>query len=77
MEGRRFFGKTKMTGSIWSFWRNIKSALGTAHFKRDPAVINKGVKEVEKKLTEDRQFTKSVAVMIKALIRDKKRKIVN
>jgi hypothetical protein len=51
--------------------------LGTAHFKRDPAVMSKGVKEVEKKRAEDRQFTKSVAVMIKALIRNKKRKIVN
>jgi hypothetical protein len=70
-------GKMKITGPICSFWRNIKCALGTAHFKRDPAVMSKGVKEVEKKRAEDRQFTKSVAVMIKALIRNKKRKIVN
>jgi hypothetical protein len=75
--GQKVFANSKITGSICSFWRNIKITLGTAHFKRNPAVINKGVKEVEKKLTEDRQFTKSVAVMIKALIRNKKRKIVN
>jgi hypothetical protein len=47
------------------------------HFKRDPAVMSKWVKGVEKKLAEDRAFAQMVEKMAKALIRNKKRKIVN
>ena len=47
------------------------------HFKRDPVVISKGVRGVEKKLAEDEPFAQSVAVMEKTLIQNKKPKIVN
>jgi hypothetical protein len=47
------------------------------HFKRDPGLISKGVKGVEKKLAEDRPFAQAVEMKGKTLIRKKKPKIVN
>jgi len=58
-------------------WGGYQLKFIAEHFKRDPVVVSKGVRGVEKKLVEDRNFAQSVAVMEKALIRNKKSKIVN
>jgi hypothetical protein len=46
------------------------------HFKRDPVVISRGVRRVEKRLMEDGVFRQSMEKMEKSLIRGKKFKIV-
>ena len=46
------------------------------HFKRDPVVISRGVRRVEKRLLEDGVFRQSMEKVEKSLIRGKKFKIV-
>jgi hypothetical protein len=46
------------------------------HVKRDPGVISRGVRRVEKRLLEDGVFRQSMEKVEKSLIRGKKFKIV-
>lgn len=46
------------------------------HFKRDPVVISRGVRRVEKRLMEDGVFRQSTEKMEKSLIGGRKFKIV-
>ena len=47
------------------------------HFKRDPVVISKGVRGVEKRLEEDRPFARSIGMIEKTLTQNRKCRIVN
>jgi len=47
------------------------------HFKRDPVVISKGVRGLEKRLAEDGRFAQSVEMMERTLFQDKRPRIVN
>jgi chromosomal replication initiation ATPase DnaA len=58
-------------------WGGYQLKRFAEHFKRDPVVMSKGVSGVEKKLTEDRAFARSVERMEKILIQNKRPKIVN
>ena len=58
-------------------WGGYQLKRFAEHFKRDPVVMSKGVRGVEKKLTEDGAFARSVERMEKILIQNKRPKIVN
>ena len=58
-------------------WGGYQLKRFAEHFKRDPVVMSKGVRGVEKKLAEDKAFARSVERMEKNLIQDKRSKIVN
>ena len=58
-------------------WGGYQLKRFAEHFKRDPVVMSKGVRGVEKKLVEDGPFAQFVEKMGKALIGNKKPKIVN
>jgi REP element-mobilizing transposase RayT len=58
-------------------WGGYQLKRFAEHFKRDPVVMSKGVRGVEKKLTEDGAFARSVERMEKKLIQNKRSKIVN
>ena len=58
-------------------WGGYQLKRFAEHFKRDPAVMSKGVRGVEEKLTEDGAFARSVERMEKILIQNKRPKIVN
>ncbi len=46
------------------------------HFKRDPAVISRGIRKVEKKRREEKAFDSRVSRVEEAIKENKKRKIV-
>jgi len=46
------------------------------HFKRDPAVISRGIKKVEKKRREEKTFDGRVSGVEEGIKENKKRKIV-
>ncbi len=48
-----------------------------AHFKRDPVVISKGVRGVEKRLGDERAFARSLGMIEKILTQNKKPRKVN
>jgi len=58
-------------------WGGYQFKRFAEHFKRAPVVMSKGVRGVEKKLTEDGAFARSVERMEKILIQNKRPKIVN
>jgi len=58
-------------------WGGYQLKRFAEHFKRDPVVMSKGVRGVEKKLAEDKAFARSVERMEKNLIQNKRSKIVN
>ena len=58
-------------------WGGYQLKRFAEHFKRDPVVMSKGVRGVEKKLTEDGAFARSVERTEKILIQNKRPKIVN
>ena len=47
------------------------------HFKRDPAVISRGIRKVEKKRRDEKAFDSRVSKLEEAIKENKKRKIVN
>ena len=47
------------------------------HFKRDPAVISRGIRKVEKKRIDEKAFDNRVSKLEEGIKENKKRKIVN
>ena len=47
------------------------------HFKRDPSVISRGIRKVEKKRGEEEAFDSRVSKLEEAIKENKNRKIVN
>ena len=58
-------------------WGGYQLKRFAEHFKRDPVVMSKGVRAVEKELAEDEDFAQSIERMKKILIQNKRSKIVN
>jgi len=54
----------------------IKVKRVAQHFKRDPAVISRGIRKVEKKRREEKAFDSRVSRVEEAIKENKKRKIV-
>ena len=62
-------------GEKWDFlYYQVKTVA--QHFKRDPAVISRGIRKVEKKRRDEKPFANRVSKVEEAIKENKERKII-